>query len=166
MEKIVSSKTKIRFQDCDPFNHLNNSKYVDYFINAREDQLIAHYDIDIYKIAFQEKIGWVVASNQISYLKPAFMNENIIIESQLIQYSAKSLHVELRMYNEQRTELKSVMWSKFVHIDIATQRSIDHAEKFTQLFDSIVLPVAETYFEERVLGIIKNKEILQKIPTA
>jgi hypothetical protein len=70
------------------------------------------------------------------------------------------------MYNEQRTELKSVMWSKFVHVDIATQRSIDHAENFTQLFESIVLPVAETHFEERVFSILKNKEFLQKIPTA
>lgn len=166
MEKIVSSTVKVRFQDCDPFNHLNNSKYVDYFINAREDQLIAYYDIDIHKIGFKEKIGWVSASNQISYLKPAYTNENIVIESQLIQYSAKSVLVELRMYNEQRTELKSVMWCKFIHIDIAAQRSIDHSEKFVQLFEEIVLPVSETYFEERVSNIIKNKEILQKIPTA
>ena len=47
--KILESKTLIRFQHCDPFNHLNNSEYLNYMVNAREDQLIKHYGIDIYK---------------------------------------------------------------------------------------------------------------------
>jgi len=48
MNKIVKSKAKIRFQDCDPHNHLNNAQYIDYFMNAREDQLIEHFDFDIF----------------------------------------------------------------------------------------------------------------------
>ena len=63
MNKILESKTKVRFQDCDPFNHLNNAKYIDYLINAREDQLIEKFDLDIYKIAFTEGVGWVTGSN-------------------------------------------------------------------------------------------------------
>ena len=51
LPKVVTSTTKIRFQDCDPFNHLNNGSYINYFINHREDQLIIHYDIDIYDMA-------------------------------------------------------------------------------------------------------------------
>jgi len=50
MDKVLKSKVKIRFQDCDPFNHLNNSKYIDYFINAREEQILKHYDLDIFKL--------------------------------------------------------------------------------------------------------------------
>jgi len=48
MEKILKTKRKIRFQDCNPFNHLNNSKYLEYFINAREDQIAEQYDLDIF----------------------------------------------------------------------------------------------------------------------
>ena len=29
----------VRFQDCDPFGHLNNARYIDYFLNARQDQI-------------------------------------------------------------------------------------------------------------------------------
>ncbi|WP_192348725.1 hypothetical protein [Algoriphagus sp. Y33] len=35
VEKIPESNSVIRFQDYDPFNHLNNARYIDYFINAR-----------------------------------------------------------------------------------------------------------------------------------
>jgi thioesterase III len=156
MKKVLESKTKVRFQDCDPFNHLNNSKYIDYFINAREDQLIENYGIDIYEIAFKQKIAWVVATNQISYLKPAFTMENIVIESQLIDHSPKSILVEMRMYNESKTELKSVFWSKFVHINMATQKSIQHSETFVDLFENVILKVNEKTFEERVVSIVTN----------
>jgi len=47
MEKLLTKLVKIRFQDCDPFNHLNNSKYIDYFINTREDQLLEYYGLEI-----------------------------------------------------------------------------------------------------------------------
>lgn len=153
MDKILESKTKVRFQDCDPFNHLNNSKYIDYFINAREDQLVENYDLDIYNVAMTEGASWVVGSNQVSYLKPAFTMEMIRIESQLINYSHQSIQVELRMYNESRTELKSVIWSKFVHIDMKTHRSMQHASKYMQLFEKVHLPVSETTFEDRIKAI-------------
>lgn len=33
--KETETKAVIRFQDCDPLQHLNNAKYFDYFFNAR-----------------------------------------------------------------------------------------------------------------------------------
>src|SRR5450755_3876159 len=100
MEKIVSSFARIRFQDCDPFNHLNNSKYIDYFINAREDQVRDEYGLDIFSIAREHGVSWVVSSHQIHFLKPAALMEIVFIESQLIGFTAKSLHVEMQMWDE------------------------------------------------------------------
>ena len=51
--KFWESKVLIRFSDCDPFNHLNNARYIDYFINAREDQLLANINFNIYIILRQ-----------------------------------------------------------------------------------------------------------------
>jgi len=156
LNKILTSKIKVRFQDCDPFNHLNNSKYLDYFVNAREDQLIEEYDFDYYKIAHTQRVGWVTGSNQIIYLKAADTNETVTIESQIIKVTSLSTLVEFRMYNEAKTQLKSVMWSKFIHIDMNTMRSKQHSEKFMKLFESICLPIEENLFDERVKVIIKG----------
>ena len=46
--QILSSTAVIRFQDCDPYAHLNNGRYLDYFMNAREDQLLKMYGFNIY----------------------------------------------------------------------------------------------------------------------
>ena len=156
--KVLESKTKIRFQDCDPFNHLNNAAYLNYMINAREDQLIEHYDIDIYKLGKTEGKNWVVGSNQISYLRPAFLMEDVVIDSQLINYTKSTLQVEIRMWNKDKTELKAVMWSTFVHFNLIKLKPENHSEKFMELFESVNLPIEASNFENRI-GALKSKKI-------
>jgi thioesterase III len=150
MNKVLTSQHKVRFQDCDPFNHLNNAKYIDYFINAREDQLVENYQIDVFEYAKKTGRNWVVASNQIAYKRPALLMESIIIDSQLIKYTSKSLLVELRMWDATKSKLKALMWTNFVHYDFINKRVIDHSEDFTQLFEQVLNPVNTELFEERL----------------
>lgn len=149
-KKILTSSTKVRFQDCDPFNHLNNSKYIDYFVNAREDQLIKYYNLDIFEVAKKRQKAWVVADHRIAYLKPAFTHEDIIIESQLIKFSKKSLIVEMKMYNADLCQLKSVLWTTYVHVDMITQKPMAHDNEFLQLFSEVESPIDQSDFNERI----------------
>ncbi len=157
MEKIVKSYRKIRFQDCDPFNHLNNSRYIDYFINAREDQLLENYNFNIFQLAEKQGLGWLIASNQIHYLKPALTMETVLIDSQLIQFTAKNLLVEMRMWDEGQTKLKAILWTNFIHLDLKSKRVINHADEFTKLFEQILLPVEQMSIEERRNYLIRQK---------
>ncbi|MGK0426673.1 MAG: acyl-CoA thioester hydrolase [Ulvibacter sp.] len=156
-KNVLESKTKVRFQDCDPFNHLNNAAYLNYFMNAREDQLIENYGIDIYKMGRKEGKSWVVGSNQIAYLKPAFLMEDIVIQSQLLQFGDSHLLVELRMFNSDKTAVKAIMWSTFVHFNLVQQKREIHSEEFMELFKNVVNPVIEPSFEQRVSAIKKQK---------
>ena len=156
LPKTVESKTKIRFQDCDPFNHLNNGKYIDYFMNHREDELIRNYGIDIYKMAKLQGKSWVSSSNQIVYLKPAFLMESITIESQLIYFDQTNLRVEMRMYNEDKSHLKAVIWCGFVHYNLVTQKRELHSEEMMTLFNNINSPMQTDLFEERIKHITRK----------
>lgn len=156
MEKQPKSTVRIRFQDCDPFNHLNNSSYINYFINVREDQIRENYQLDIYEHLQQTGQAWVVSTNQIIYLKPAMMNENVLITSQLIKHTNKSLLVEMHMWDEQQTHLKSIFWSKFVYFSVKTQQSVLHSEELMELFRQVTLPVQQESFEERCQYLLKQ----------
>jgi len=155
--KILESKVKIRFQDCDPFNHLNNAAYINYLINAREDQLIEHYDLDIYKMARTLGKSWLVASNQIAYLKPAFLMEEVVIDSQLLYFNDTSLRLELKMWNHDKTEIKAVMWSVFVHFNLQKQKRDVHSETLTDIFRKVVNPIETATFEDRILSFKKTR---------
>lgn len=157
LPKILESTAKIRFQDCDPFNHLNNAAYFNYLINAREDQIVENYNLDVYKHGKTTGKSWVVASHQIAYLKPAILMEKVTIESQLISFGSKNLLVEIRMFNNDKTELKAVMWSSFVYFNLLQLSSEKHSEDLLYLFESVVLPVKQTTFEERMQSLRLQK---------
>jgi YbgC/YbaW family acyl-CoA thioester hydrolase len=154
LKKVLESTMKIRFHDCDPFNHLNNSRYIDYIMTARGDQLVDHYNLDIYKIAREQGVGWVTAQTQISYIAPALLMEEVVIETQLLSFSERSLHLEAFMWNHDKTSLKAVLWSKFVHYNLKTQKSHSHDENLMAFFAQVVNPVSrETSFEERIKAL-------------
>jgi len=154
LTKILESKVKIRFTDCDPFNHLNNSRYIDYIVTERSEQLLDNYGLDIYQLAKEKGIGWVTGQTQISYLFPAFPNEVVVIETQLIGYSEKSLVFEGMMWNHDKTQLKAVMWAKLVHFHPQTQKSHSHSKELMQLFGQVINPLPmESDFETRIKNV-------------
>ena len=154
MKKILESSMKIRFHDCDPFNHLNNSRYIDYIMSARTDQLEAAYQLDIYKVAAEQGVGWVSAQTQISYLFPAFVGEEVRIQTRLLAFTEKSLLVEGMMYNKDQTVIKAVMWAKLVHFHLRTQKSHPHSGAFMDFFQQVVHPLTnDMHFEERAKAL-------------
>lgn len=159
LEKVLESKALIRFPDCDPFNHLNNSRYIDYIINAREDQIIEHYDFNIYKMAKETGISWVVSQTQITYLSSAELMETVIIQTKLISFSDKNLLVEAIMWNEDKTQMKAVTWIRFTHFSLITKKSHQHSQELMQFFNTVVHPITEKNFDERTMSLSGKKPI-------
>jgi acyl-CoA thioester hydrolase len=152
--KTLESKTTIQYQDCDPFNHLNNSRYIDYIIAARTEQLLKQYGFNSSEFAYKHGMGWVAAQTQISYFFPASWLEIVTIESRLIHFSEYSLLIEAFMWDEHKTKLKCVMWAKLVHFNIKTQKSQKHSNELMQLFADIVNPLQSlSSFDERVKSL-------------
>lgn len=151
-----SSVMTVRFQDCDPFNHLNNGRYIDYFLNAREDHLLHHYGFDMYGIARETGLSWVVSTSQVAYLRPAFLMERVLIESQLFRYSPKHVEVEMRMWDEAKKVLKALCWMRFLHYDIRQNKVMEHGPAYMDLFKRVCLPVEEGSFEVRLDTLRKS----------
>lgn len=160
LKKIVESRMKIRFHDCDPFSHLNNSRYIDYMITARGDQLIDNYGFDIYQLAREKGLGWVMAQTQVSYLSPAYLMEEVIIETRLLDSTEKSLLLEACMWDTRKQVLKAVMWAKLVHYNLNTQRSHAHDEALMLFFGQVVNPLETVMnFEERIQDLKQKRKM-------
>ena len=137
MEKRLQSGYVIRFSDCDPFGHLNNARYVDYFLNAGEDHLKKYYDMDLQSF-YKEGLSWVVGGHEILYLRPAQYNERVIIHSALFHASNDGLWVEFQMTDEKELHLKSVMWTRFVPVNVKTGRRENHPQSFMDFAQQVV----------------------------
>lgn len=128
MEKMPISFYTIRFNDCDPMGHLNNGRYIDYFLNAREDHLRDHYDIDLREWAKQGH-GFVVSRHEICYLRPVNYNDKVAIRSALIGWDDTTLLVEMVM-TDTAGQLKAVLWTEFTRIDPRTGKRMAHPADF------------------------------------
>jgi acyl-CoA thioester hydrolase len=139
MNPWLQSFYTIRFNDCDPFWHLNNSCYVDYFLNAREDHLKEFYKLDL-NTEYKKGNGWVIASHQIAYLRPASYNERVCIRSGILSYDDESLHVEMLMLDAFEKQLKSVMHTRFVPVSLTTGKKQPHSADFMNFLLDKELP--------------------------
>jgi YbgC/YbaW family acyl-CoA thioester hydrolase len=130
MEKTPRSFYTVRFNDCDPLGHLNNSKYIDYFLNAREDHLKTAYGIDL-KVWAQRGDMFVVNQHEIRYLRPVTYNDVVCIQSALIAWGDTWLMVEMLMLDEDG-QLKAILWTKFTRINAKTGRKEAHPAEFLE----------------------------------
>ena len=137
MNKYPRSQTVIRFQDCDAFGHLNNAKFINYFIHAREDHLRDHYGFDLYEHARETGNNWFVTRHEIAYLRPAKLGEVVTIQTALIDVDASSLTVEGVMFDAAGTKVKAVQWTTFGYVDLARGRRAVHDTGMQALLDSI-----------------------------
>ncbi|MGB5928197.1 MAG: acyl-CoA thioesterase, partial [Cyclobacteriaceae bacterium] len=94
MDKRPTSTYTVRFSDCDPLGHLNNARYLDYFLNAREDHLKEHYSLrlDAY---YRQGLVWVIRDHRITYLQSVTYNDTIGITTSLLSFKENKLVVEM-----------------------------------------------------------------------
>ena len=165
LPKELETSAVIRFQDCDPFQHLNNARYIDYFMNAREDQLKQFYNFDIFKETQRMQQGWVVSKNQLAYLYPANVQEQVIIRTRLVQMTETVLVVEGLMLDGAARRLKAVSWIEFTFVSLQTGRTTHHPNEFMSMFRPVVVDDVYTPdgFNQRV-DVLKAEFRRQPVP--
>lgn len=154
--KHPESDRLIRFQDCDPFGHLNNSKYIDYMINVREDHLVEEYDLNVFLMAHKDKRSWIVGQNEIAYLKPSLVMEKVLIQTRLINFTDRFVQAEMVMYDAKKSHVKAVLWTKFFHFDFRVGRAVTHSEELMEMFKELHIDISTDRVEERAKMLASN----------
>lgn len=138
LPKITESRVIIRFQDCDPLQHLNNSKYFDYFFNARADQVTQVYGYNVADIFRRYQSGWVAYNHNISYLRPALPGEYVRIYTRMLAFNEDTQFVEYYMCDDARSHIKALLWSTLVYVDVKTGRRIPHQPEVVEALTRMV----------------------------
>ncbi|MFN3801255.1 acyl-CoA thioesterase [Belliella pelovolcani] len=125
--KETESRVVIRFQDCDPLQHLNNAKYFDYFFNAREDQVPKLYGVEMIDFIQKYKAAWVVYNHNISYVRPAKVGEWVRIRSRILWHNHNTVVVEYYMTDDTKRELKTLLWTTMRYVTVKEGKSTDHS---------------------------------------
>ena len=162
LKKELESSVFISFGDCDPFRHLNNARYIDYFLAAREQHLLHGYQFSLAEWSTKGK-GWFVTQNQIAYIKPARYAETVIVVSRILEFNDYDILLEMVMWDKKKANLKAIFWSRFSHIDLIEGKKLEHSQELKDLFTAVAydeIDIELTSFDKRVEQIKSSLKAL------
>lgn len=158
MQKEISNLVRIRFSDCDPIGHLNNVKYLEYMLNAREDHVESGYGFTYEEYTRKTGCTWITIQNEIAYLKEVRYNARVIISSKTIEVSDRLSKVEILMKSEDGKTIHSVLWLSIIYFNMKTRTSAVHPEDTKELFQRFLVDLEEKNFKSRVVHFRKQNK--------
>lgn len=150
IKEIISTTTKIRFADCDPIGHLNNAKYIEYMLNAREDHVEMLYGFSYEQYTQRTGNTWIAIRNEIAYLKELKYNTVVNISSRLICLNERVSKVEITITNTDNTIVHAVLWASAIYFNMKSRKSETLPPTEFAIFEKELHPIIETEFSERV----------------
>lgn len=150
MGKEVSKTVKIRFIDCDPLGHLNNVRYLDYMLNAREDHVEDFYGFTYEDYTKKTGCTWVTIQNEIAYLKEVKYNTIVVITSKTIEIQDRTSKVEMLMKSEDGKTIYAVFWLSVIYFNVKTRRSEIQPQELVDLFSKYHVDLEQKDFQSRV----------------
>ena len=150
MEKEIASTAKIRFSDCDPIGHLNNVKYLEYMLNAREDHVESFYGFTYEEYSRRTGCTWITIQNEIAYLKEVRYNSKVMITSKTIEVSDRISKIEILMKSEDGKTINAVLWMNIIYFNMKTRTSETHPDDVKELFKKYFVSLDQKEFKTRV----------------
>lgn len=117
-----TTEHKVRPDDIDMFNHVHNSKYFDYVLAARYEQMEQHYGMPM-EAFLQDGFGWVVKSVQIHFKRPLTLGDVFCVTTGIVEINENGCRVTFEIHNKKTAKLCSDGWFDYVMIDLKTGRS-------------------------------------------
>lgn len=161
MEKEISTVVKVRFSDCDPIGHLNNVKYLEYMLNAREDHVEDFYSFTYEEYTRRTGCTWIAIQNEISYLKEVRYNSKVVISSKTIEISDRISKVEILMKSEDQKTIYAVLWITVIYFNMKTRKSEVQPQETKQLFQKFLVNLEQKDFQSRTEYLRKQNKLVK-----
>lgn len=116
------SELHVRPDDIDMFQHVHSSKYIDYVLAARYDQMARCYGMGMEEF-LQNGLGWVITSTYMEYKRPLKMGEYFIVRTQLVEFEKHTAKVEFEILKKEGMKQSCTGYFSYTMIDLETGRA-------------------------------------------
>ncbi len=128
-----TTEMRVRPDDIDLYRHVHSSRYVDYILAARFDQMERCYGMSMQ--AFAERgLGWFQRAISINYKRPLEMAERFKVETGIIRFRRDGVVISFKIF-KQNGKLAADGEGDYALIDMntrwATEIPADIKEKYS-----------------------------------
>ncbi|POY36311.1 thioesterase [Solitalea longa] len=116
------SELKVRPDDIDMNNHVHNSKYFDYVLAARYDQMERFYKMPMEEF-LALNYGWVINTAYVEYKRPLLLGDVFTVKTWIISIAKKDLKVGFEIHRNKTGKLCSSGWFDYTMVNTKSGRS-------------------------------------------
>lgn len=117
-----TSELQVRPDDIDLFRHVHSSKYLDYVLAARFDQMERCYGMPMQ--AFLERgMGWVVKVSHFEYKRPLGIAERFRVVTWIEDIRGTDVEVRFEIIKAETNRPACLGWCVFTLINLQTGRA-------------------------------------------
>ena len=114
----------VRPDDIDMNQHVHASRYQDYVLAARYDQMARCYKMSMEEF-FKAGLGWYVRAAHLEYKRPLVMGDPMVVRTwvEAISGSEVKVHFEIHRRVGERLKLACDGWFDYSMVSLATGRA-------------------------------------------
>lgn len=133
MNSIFETDITIRPDDIDLNNHVHNTKYLDYVLAARYDQMKKNYKFPMNE--FHEKgFNWVVSITHIEYKRALNLDDKIVVKTQLDNFNGAQCKVNFWIEKKDNNKIAAEGYLIYTMINIKSGRPSRITEEMAERY--------------------------------
>ena len=116
------TEMQVRQDEIDMFRHVHSSKYLDYVLNARFDQMERCYGMSMEEF-FKMGLGFVVKTSHIEYKRPLVLAEKFTVTTWVEGISGADVEVRFEIRKKETSKPAAAGWCLFTMTQLETGRA-------------------------------------------
>lgn len=134
MNSIFETEITIRPDDIDLNNHVHNTKYLDYVLAARYDQMKRFYKFPMSE--FHDKgFNWVVSITHIEYKRALSLDDKIVVKTQLDNFNGAQCKVNFWIEKIENKKIAAEGYLIYTMISIKSGRPMRITEDMAKRYN-------------------------------
>lgn len=113
----------VRPDDIDMYRHVHSSRYMDYVLAARFEQMERGYKMPMHE--FQQRgLGWFMAATQLNFKRPLGLGDRFVVRTWIEKFTLIGVRVQFQIERAADRKLSCDGWFDYVLVSIETARAV------------------------------------------
>jgi YbgC/YbaW family acyl-CoA thioester hydrolase len=117
------TELQVRPDDIDMYQHVHSSRYMDYVLAARFEQMERCYKMPM--AAFQQRgYGWFMAATQMNFKRALGLGDRFVVRTWIEKFTLIGVKVQFQIERLPDRKLSCDGWFDYVMVSIETARAV------------------------------------------
>jgi acyl-CoA thioester hydrolase/thioesterase-3 len=122
--RVYSTRMSVRPDDIDLFRHVHSSRYIDYVLAARFEQMKTCYGMPMEEF-LEHGLGWYMTGTELHFKRALGMGDTFDVETHIKEMTGRNVLVHFDIKFAGNGKSSCTGWAKYALVDLKTGKTIE-----------------------------------------